>query len=165
MYWLCFKTNTRKEFLAKNALLSEGFKVLLPYYMKTIKHARKISQVPHPFFPSYGFLLYNGKINSLNIIRKTRGIKYYLHHADGNPQKVPLEVIKYLLTLQKNDGSFILDVDRFKKGDEINILEGGLSGMSAIFLEKIDEVRVKLLVKLLGRVNTVYLNNNMIEHI
>ena len=158
MHWLCFKTNTRKEFLAKNVLISEGFKVLLPYYMKTVKHARKISRVPYPFFPSYGFLLYNGKTSSLNIIKKTRGIKYYLHYADGKPQKVPLEVINYLQSLQKNDGSYNLDVDRFKKGDTINILEGGLSGMSAIFLEKIDEIRVKLLVKLLGRVNTVYLN-------
>ena len=45
MYWICFKTNAKQEFLAKNYLISKGFEVVLPYYLKTIRHARKVSKV------------------------------------------------------------------------------------------------------------------------
>ena len=65
MQWLCFKTKNREEFVAKALLTMQGFEVILPYYMKTISHARKKSKIPYPLFPSYGFLLFDGNISSL----------------------------------------------------------------------------------------------------
>ena len=60
MIWLCFQTNAKKEFIAFQSLSSSGFEVVLPYYMKIVKHARTQTTKPYPIFPSYGFLLYDG---------------------------------------------------------------------------------------------------------
>ena len=78
MQWLCFKTKPRQEFLARDFLNAQGFKVILPHYKRTIKHARKTTEVPYPLFPTYGFLLYDGYVSSLNLIKYAKGISYYL---------------------------------------------------------------------------------------
>ena len=165
MYWMCFKTNSRKEFLAKNCLISKGFKVILPYYIKTIRHARKISKIPYPIFPSYGFLFYDGDTSSLLKIKYTQGIKHYLRRNDGEPQFIPNKIIDGIESLKQNDGTYRLDEECFQLGDEVNIIEGSFIGIKAIFKQRIDEWRAQLLVNFLGRINKVTLNTRMIEHI
>jgi transcriptional antiterminator RfaH len=164
MQWLCFKTNNREEFLAKNSLMSAGFKVLMPYYKKTVRHARKQKQVLNPIFPTYGFLLYDGNVSSLYKIKYTRGIKNYLMKIDGFPQIVPEQVIKSIQELQQDDGTYLLDPNRFKPGKAVKIMSGALSGISTIFKEQIDQHRSKLIVNFLGRINLVNINSQMIEH-
>ena len=163
--WICFKTNSKEEFFAKSSLLAKGFEVLLPYYNKNVFHARKRKKVPYPLFPSYGFLKYDGKISSLYKIRYCHGIKYYLQYSNGQPKIISQDVINTIEYLKQKDGSYCLDPGRFKPGDEVNIVEGVLSGMRAIVKERVDECRAKLLINLLGRVNIVNLNMQVIEQI
>ena len=165
MYWLCFKTNPRQEFLARNFLKSLGFEVLLPFYMKTIRHARKITEVPYPLFPTYGFLLYDGCVSSLNVIKYANGINYYLQNDDGKPQKVPQYIVDKIQSLQQKDGTYRIDSSCYKSGDRVKITKGPLFGLTAIFKERIDEFRAKLSVNLLGRINIVNLDNQKIEHV
>ena len=164
MQWLCFKTNTREEFLATNSLISHGFKVLMPYYKKTVRHARKQKQVSHPIFPTYGFLLYDGNASSLYKIKHTRGVKNYLQKIDGFPQIVPEKIIQSIQTLKQEDGTFLLDPNRFASGNAVKIMSGALAGITTIFKEQIDQHRSKLIVNLLGRINLVNINSQMIEH-
>ena len=70
MQWVCFQTNSKQEFLAKASLIEKGFKVLLPFYMKVVSHARKKIKKPYPIFPTYAFLLYDGNPSNLNKINK-----------------------------------------------------------------------------------------------
>ena len=165
MYWLCFKTNPRQEFLARDLLKRLGFKVLLPYYMKTIRHARRVTEVPSPLFPTYGFLLYDECASSLNLIKYAKGINCYLHNEEGRPQKVPQYIVDKIQSLQQKDGTFRLDSSCYKTGDKVKITKGPLFGLTAIFKERIDEFRAKLLVNLLGRINIVNLDNQKIEHV
>ena len=165
MQWLCFKTKNREEFVAKALLTMQGFEVILPYYMKTISHARKKSKIPYPLFPSYGFLLFDGNISSLNNIKYTRGIKSYLHYNDGNPKRIPNKVIKAIQCLKQEDGTYLPDPKRFETGDKVVITDGAIAGLDAIVKEKIDERRAELLVNLLGRVNKVNIESQMIERL
>ena len=162
-HWLCFKTNTRKEFLAKEILISKGFNVLMPHYIKTVRHARRETKVKYPIFPLYGFLQYDGDVSSLYKIKYSIGIKYYLQHHDGLPQLLSKNVIKAIQSLKQKDGSFKLNPDRFKLGDEVKIIEGVFTGLKAIFKEQIDEWRSCLLIKLIGRINKIEIHSQMIE--
>ena len=164
MYWLCFKTNPRQEFLARDFLKRLGFKVLLPYYMKTTKHARKITEVPYPLFPTYGFLLYDECVSSLNLIKYAKGINCYLHNEVGRPQKVPQYVVDKIQSLKQKDGTYSIDSRFYKYGDRVKIIKGPFIGFNAIFKERVDELRAKLLVNLLGRINIVNLDCHKIEH-
>ena len=94
MYWICFKTKSKEEFIAENALIGSGYKVILPYYFKSIRHARKVKEVKSPLFPTYGFLLFDGNISSLYEIKYSRGVKHYLQKIDGYPQLVPEKIIQ-----------------------------------------------------------------------
>ena len=164
MHWLCFKTNIREEFLAEASLLSKGFKVLMPYYKKTVRHARRNKQVLSPIFPTYGFLLYDGNVSSLYTIKYTKGVKNYLHRFDGYPHLVSNQIIQSIKSLQLLDGSYMLDPNRFKPGESVQVMSGAIAGITAIFKEQVDKHRSKLLVNLLGRINLVNVNTNMIEH-
>ncbi|MBI28594.1 MAG: hypothetical protein CMI95_01715 [Pelagibacteraceae bacterium] len=163
MHWLCFKTNTKQEFIAKSELVARGFKIILPYYMRTISHARKKTTKPYPLFPSYGFLYFDGDLSSLNILKYTKGVKNYLHKSDGYPKIVPKRVIEFIQSLKQEDGSYTLNYRNFKKGEKVNITEGVFSGISGIFDEQVDDKRSLLLVDFLGRLNFVKVNMQMIE--
>ena len=86
-----------------------------------------------------------------------------MHQHNGYPQYVTEGVIKAIQLLKQEDGSYRLDPNRFRSGDKVKIIEGVLAGMIAIVKEKIDERRTQLLVNLLGRINTVNLDCQMIE--
>ena len=161
--WICFKTNSREEFLATNKLLSKGFNVILPYYIKTVRHSRKKYQVKSPIFPSYGFIKYDGDLSSLYKIKYSVGVKYYLKQSNGLPQLVPKDIINSIQSLRQKDGSYKLNPERFKKGDEVNVIEGVLTGIKAIFKEQVDEWRSRLLINFLGRISEVGINSQMIE--
>lgn len=164
MQWLCFKTNYRKEFVARDFLKELGFNVILPYYLKTVRHARKTSELPYPLFPTYGFLLYDGNVSSLNLIKHAKGVNYYLHMDNGQPRIVPKYIIDIIQSLQQKDGAYRIDPSSYEYGDEVKIIKGPLMGFKAIFKERIDELRATLLVNLLGRKNLVNLDNRKIEH-
>ena len=163
--WICFKTNSREEFIAYNTLMSKGFNVLMPYYLKTVSHARRKIQVKYPIFPLYGFLKFDGEASSLYKIKYSRGVKYYLKYLDGYPQILPKNVIKAIQALKKEDGSFRLNPNRFSFGDEVKIIEGVFTGIKAIFNNHIDEWRSSLLISLIGRINQIEINPQMIEKI
>ena len=163
MNWLCFQTNAKKEFIAFQSLRSSGFEVILPYYMKIVKHARKQITKPYPIFPSYGFLLYDGDKSLLYKIKYTRGIKDYLKFENGEPQIVPQNIIDTIKSLKQNDGTYILDPNRLKPGDDVIINNGVFKGLKAVFGENIDQKRSELLVNLLGRIHKIKINTNYIE--
>jgi len=163
MQWLCFQTNSKQEFLAKASLIEKGFKVLLPFYMKVVSHSRKKIKKPYAIFPTYAFLLYDGNPSNLNEIKNSIGVKKYLKKNDGYPQIVPDKVIQDIQNLKQEDGSYKLDKNFLKAGDEVLIVDGVLSGIKAILNEYINEKRTQLLINFLGRENKVNLNSGMIE--
>ena len=163
MHWLCFQTNSREEFLAKSCLNENGFKVILPYYLRKISHARKIQKKPYPIFPNYGFLYYDGNPSNLLKINRTRGVRNYLSKLNGLPQVVPNKITKSINELKQVDGTYKFNKDYLKKGDEIYIVEGALSGIKGILKEYIDDKRALLLVNLLGRMNLVNFDIGMVE--
>jgi len=163
MKWLCFQTNTRQEFLARSSLIEKGFDVILPYYLKKIKHARKVTKKPYPIFPSYAFLLYDGNPNNLVEINRTRGVKKYLRTGNGIPQIVPNIIINTIQELKQLDGTYKLNNNYLRPGDNVLIIDGVLSGIRAILKEYIDEKRASLLVNFLGRINLVNIDIGMVE--
>ena len=163
MHWICFQTNSRQEFLAKSSLMEKGFNVLLPFYLKNISHARKVLKKAYPIFPTYAFLLYDEDPNSLVEISHTRGVKKYLKKSNGIPFIVPDKIINAIFNLKQSDGTYKLNQNYLKPGDDVLIVDGVLSGVKAILKEYIDEQRANLLVNLLGRINLVNFDIGKVE--
>ena len=69
-----------------------------------------------------------------------------------------------ILGITGQDGSYMLDPNRFKPGESVQVMSGAIAGITAIFKEQVDKHRSKLLVNLLGRINLVNVNTNMIEY-
>lgn len=163
MHWICFQTNSQQEFLAKSSLIEKGFNVLLPFYLKSTSHARKISKKAYPIFPTYAFLLYDEDPSSLVEISHTRGVKKYLKKSNGIPFIVPDKIIDAILKLKKSDGTYKFNENYLKPGDDVMIVDGVLSGVKAILKEYIDDQRASLLVNLLGRINLVNFDIGRVE--
>ena len=54
--WYAVHTQPHRELRAKNQLENQSYQVFLPLRLKTIRHARKLSNVASPFFPRYLFI-------------------------------------------------------------------------------------------------------------
>ena len=144
-------------------IASCNVEVLLPFYLKRISHARKVTKKPYPIFPSYAFLLYDGDPSNLLKINYTRGVKKYLKKLNGFPQVVPNKIIQSIKNLKQNDGTYKLNKDYLRNGDEVLIVDGPLTGIRGILKEYIDDKRANLLINLLGRINLVNFDIGMVE--
>src|SRR6516164_10816781 len=54
--WYAVHTQPNRESRAKNQLENQAYEVFLPRRLKTIRHARRLTNVAAPFFPRYLFI-------------------------------------------------------------------------------------------------------------
>jgi transcription antitermination factor NusG len=54
--WYAVHTQPNRELRAKSQLENQGYEVFLPRCLKTVRHARKLTNVAAPFFPRYLFV-------------------------------------------------------------------------------------------------------------
>ena len=87
----------------------------------------------------------------------------YLKNSNGIPFIVPDKIINSILNLKQSDGTYKLNQNYLKPGDDVLIVDGVLSGVKAILKEYIDEQRANLLVNLLGRINLVNFDIGKVE--
>src|SRR5260370_41042717 len=54
--WYAVHTQPNRELRANSQLENQGYEVFLPRRLKTVRHARKLTNVAAPFFPRYLFV-------------------------------------------------------------------------------------------------------------
>src|SRR5262249_39215497 len=54
--WYAVQTQPHRELRAKGQLENQAYEVFLPRRLKTVRHARKLTNVDAPFFPCYLFI-------------------------------------------------------------------------------------------------------------
>jgi transcriptional antiterminator RfaH len=149
--WFVAHTRPRAEQTAAEHLERQGFSAYLPRYLKRRRHARRIDWVPSPLFPRYLFVEMDLERSRWRAVRSTIGVSDLICQGD-RPVSVPLEVVAEIRARENDRGLVAIPpAGRFRRGDEVRIEAGPLSGLTGLFDRLTDHERVILLLRLLGR--------------
>ncbi len=157
--WYLIHSKARQEVRAQEHLQNQGFVVYLPlletYQLKKGKQEKVIG----PFFPRYLFICLDETTSAWHKIHSTRGVSGLVRFA-GLPAIVPKDLIDQLQYQANLDG--LIDKTKenphiFKAGELVTIVDGSFKGWEAIVKEQDGNQRVKLLIDMLGKQQTIKL--------
>lgn len=125
-----------------------------------IASVEKVSQgkritVTEPLFPNYMFISFNPEFIHTTTIQSTRGVSHFIRFG-ALPAIIPQDLIDKLL---QADIGHIIEPGTPGQGDQVEIIEGALAGIRAIFAEPDGETRSILLLSVLNKEVRQSVNN------
>lgn len=160
--WYAIYTKPHKEFFSHKELKKQNFEVYYPKIKKTIKHARKTSSVIRPFFPRYIFVSLDIARDQWSSVNYTPGVNRLICAGDI-PVKIPDMVINELFSAEDDQGLLeYIPSPSWKIGEEIKIKEGPFSGLNALFAGLSDDMRVNVLLDIMGRSLNIPMKNSWV---
>lgn len=149
--WYVVHTHAHAEDKALHHLRRQGFDAYLPKYLKRRRHARKTDWVPSPLFPRYLFVRMDIDAERWRAVHSTVGVAHLICHGDA-PAPVPAGIVEDIRRHEEADGTLrLFDVDRMRRGDAVEVLDGAFASRTGIFDCVDDQDRVVILLGLLGR--------------
>jgi transcriptional antiterminator RfaH len=139
------KTNQRKEAVAEDNLLRQGYGCFLPRFRAEKVRRGVMAVIDEPLFPGYVFVDV-GAEQSTSPLRSTIGCRGVVRFGQRLAD-VPVDLVESIRT--RCQGAPV--VTRFHEGDKVRIVEGGLAGIDGIFCSLEGEDRVVILLTLLQR--------------
>ena len=140
--WYLIKTKPRQEKKAKQNLENQGYGAFCPI--------AKINNRLAVLFPGYLFVQLNEKTQNWSPINSTKGVSHFVKFG-SNFAKVPISVIEFIKNNQHITTDKLKNLNKFKPGDKIQIIDGAFKNWVAIFKCYKPDERVILLMNLLGR--------------
>ena len=149
--WCVAYTQSGKENLAAGQLAAQGFETYLPKYRKTVRHARKVTDIKAPLFPRYLFVAVDLDCSLWRAINGTRGISYILTMGE-KPATVPTGIVEEIKSRETQEQLIELDPNTlYEPGDSLEITAGALSRQVGNFIRVDTNQRIVMLLQLLGR--------------
>ncbi len=162
--WFVAQTQPHAEAKAADNLARQGFETYLPRYIKTVRHARRVSTVKAALFPNYLFIRFDVNATPWRAINSTVGVTRLVGH-DAVPAPLPSHIVDELRQRESSDGliGILRPAARFRSGDAVRVRDGALDSCCGIFEARTDRDRVVILMDLLGRKSRVILDAHAIE--
>ena len=148
--WYLIKTKPRQEKIAKQNLKNQGYEAFCP--------VSKINNRLVVLFPGYLFVQLNEKTQIFSPIYSTQGVSYFVKFG-LNFAKVPTSVIKFIKANQHITTKKLINLNKFKPGDKVQISDGVFKNYMAIFKCYKPDERVILLMNLLGNEQSLSIKN------
>ncbi len=145
MQWFAVATQPSRENLAIAQLRRQNFNSFLPLRRKTVRHARKTSEVCAPLFPGYLFVSFNenAKWRSVN---GTPGVRH-LVSAGERPLPLPPGFVETLL--ERSDASGLVNFSStLTPGDKVVVLSGPFAEQIGLLEAADGNGRVRILIEL-----------------
>lgn len=149
--WFVVYTKPRAETQAEEHLQRQSFTTYLP----RLKHSRYLKgrwrDVIVPLFPRYLFVRLVPGVENIAPIRSTRGVTGFVRF--GQQLAFVPDAIVDSLRLSEDSALGARETNRplFGRGDRIQVVQGALAGLEAIFEASSGEERVVILLSILGR--------------
>jgi transcriptional antiterminator RfaH len=159
-HWYVLTSKPREEQRAYDNLTTQGFEVFLPKIAKVIKKKVVKTIALQPLFPNYLFIQLDKQVANFNAIRSTRGVgsivRFGLSHAVIDNDII--EDIKKSIAGYKQ-GKSLAELLAYCNGDTVELTQGSLKGLKAIYQVKDGLERSVLMVKMLGQQSQVVVKN------
>ena len=157
--WYAVFCRPRREALAEENLLRQGYRVFLPRLATKARRKGRWADVSEPLFPRYLFVAAADARQSLAPVRSTFGVSHLVRFG-GQPAIVADELVETLR--QRHDplsGACVI-TKVFTPGDKVILRSGPMSGIEGVFEIEAGADRVYVLLELLGSINRVKVARN-----
>ena len=141
-HWYLVKTKSKQEDIAILNLENQNFHVYCPYALISNKNVA--------LFPGYIFIQLDKTTQNWSSIRSTKGVLHFIRFG-LNYARIPDNIIEFIKTNQLNTAEKLININKFKAGDKVQITDGVFKNCSAIFKSFKSDERVILLMNLLGQ--------------
>ena len=150
------KTKPRQEKIAIQNLENQGYGAFCPF--------AKINNQLVVLFPGYLFIQLNEKTQKFSPINSTKGVLYFVKFG-LNFAKVPTSIIEFIKTNQHITTEKLINLNKFKLGDKVQISDGAFKNYIAIFKCYKSDERVILLMNLLGNEQQISFKKELVNAI
>jgi len=147
--WYVAGALANREFGAALQLEAQGFHVFLPYVIKSVRHARRTSEVKRAAFPGYMFVALDAKWRRWRSINGTFGVTRLITSGDGAPAPVPHGVVEALFPYLDESGACRFDRD-LVVGQTVRVLTGPMADVIGRLVRLDARGRVRVLLQILG---------------
>jgi transcription elongation factor/antiterminator RfaH len=146
--WYAVNTLPHREFKAKRQLENQGYRVFLPQRLKTVRHARKLTNVRAPFFPRYIFIELDLSVHRWRSVNGTFGVKSLVMQGEV-PHPVPRGIVETMMS--SADHNQLLRFEHgLKVGSEVRLVAGPFAEQLGILDRLDDSGRIRVLLKIMG---------------
>ena len=137
------------EARAQIQLENQGFGTFLPRRQKTVRHARKLTNIIAPFFPRYLFIVLDLTRHQWRSVNGTYGVAGLVMQGD-QPHPVPRGVVETLAASADTRGLLQLG-PQLKVGASVRLASGPFAESIAVLDRLDDSGRIRVLLDILGR--------------
>lgn len=142
-FWFAVQVISRTEKRVAMLLEQQGYQVFVPTYKIVRKWSDRNKTLDLPLFPGYVFCRLEGAISGLILL--TPGVLRIVS-SGGRPSPISKEEIEYLLRVIAS-GTEPIPCRYLRIGQRVKIVNGLLSGVCGILVQKGNQRRVVILVE------------------
>jgi transcription antitermination factor NusG len=147
--WHVAATAPRKERLALDNLVRQGFCGFLPTLTETRRHARQFRTAIVPLFPGYLFVIIDRERPGWRRVNGTRGVERLISDSDG-PVAVAPGVVEALVEACDSRGVVRFGGAAMAAGDAVRVVAGPFTGALGVLHRLDGPARAQVLLTLLG---------------
>ena len=144
--WYLIKTKPRQERIAIANLENQNYNVYCPL--------AKINNKIVVLFPGYIFINLDENEENWSPIRSTKGVLNFVKFG-LNFAKIPDKVVELIKANERVTANKIINMDKFKPGETVQITDGVFENCLAIFKTFKSDDRVILLMNLMGQQQSI----------
>lgn len=145
MRWYVIHTKPRQELRALENLRKQNYEVFCPLVLIEKVRRGKLTNVTEPLFSRYIFIKLNKTTSNWTPITYTLGVSKIVRFG-SMPTAVDDSIINSLIA---KDGEEKIRL--FAEGDEVQLIDGPLKGLNAIFKQHDGELRAMILIDLMSK--------------
>lgn len=160
--WYAVSCKPRQEAVAEENLLRQGYQVYLPRISVRKRQRGHWRTTIEALFPRYAFVRLNLMQQNSMPIRSTRGAVGLVRFG-GEAAVVPDHIVMALQAREEGaSGLHSPELQRFERGEPIRMVEGPLTGIEGVFSEPDGDLRVIVMLELLGKANSIKVSRDWI---
>ena len=148
--WYLVYTKAKGENLAQQNLDRQGFTTYLPLMKRNKRIRGKYRPIIEALFPRYLFIRLDTKSDNWMPIRSTIGVSNLVRFGT-TPAQVPQSLVDELTLYNDVAGVRVEPEKAYERGDEIEFIEGAMSGYRAIFEKYVSAERIAVLLDIVGK--------------
>ncbi|HEY4855991.1 MAG TPA: transcription termination/antitermination NusG family protein [Xanthobacteraceae bacterium] len=158
--WYAVHTQPNRELRAKSQLENQGYEVFLPRCLKTVRHARKLTNVAAPFFPRYLFVRLDLVQHRWRSVNGTFGVISLVMQGE-KPHPVPRGVVEAMIASVDTSG-FLCFKESLVLGTQVRLAAGPFAEQLGILDRLDDSGRVRVLLDIMGAAIPVYVERKFV---
>jgi transcription elongation factor/antiterminator RfaH len=158
--WYAVHTQPNRELRAKSQLENQGYEVFLPRRLKTVRHARKLTNVAAPFFPRYLFVRLDLVQHRWRSVNGTFGVSSLVMQGE-KPHPVPRGVVEAMIAFVDTSG-FLCFKESLVLGTQVRLAAGPFAEQLGILDRLDDSGRVRVLLDIMGAAIPVYVERKFV---